>query len=615
MINELDTILENADIEVLARERFSGAYPDAQTRANRYERFHRFYSPVAGDQWPEDLAERPGKLHITSNIIRAFVDTEARLLSILPRITIPPGQNDDETRKRAEATEKLFGRYLEQSQFDQWFFTFNQVKSLYGIGVLKAYWNDDSNMPDVSVVEQPHNVMFGWGDSDFRTIDWSIYHYEISAVQAMLRYPDMPREWFEQSKKGDTKMSDTGRSDHYDPLNQMGSATGSRIRTQHEQDFAGVWDYWYLNSEGTVVNCILVNGHIVEGPTEHPEMPILPYIPVENDHEPGSPDGRSTSELLLDIQMGLNRAITHYAQHIWDTTDPAYQLTGEDAPMTVPPGLVPRPGEIVAPGPRTRIEEIRAGINNFPFDALINNYMNMAYKVTGLSEILFGSAGGAQTSARALAVQLESSINRLDPKRRRAYLGLVTLLRFWHFMVVKKNPKIDDIPVKEVIDGMNRWKVIAPEITPRDVVEHTTNVANKVGAKLISLETGMDEVGVENPLEEIERIMGERSNAKLFPGDAQAIAAVMATLQALGAQEQAQAAAAEGQNAQAGAEQDAQEAQPTLFEDQNGPPTGPDSPPPGGAPSPLGGELQPLVREQGGKSNPMSQLVMPKRQF
>jgi hypothetical protein len=355
---------------------------------------------------------------------------------------------------------------------------------------------------------------------------------------------------------------------------------------------------------------------MVEGPTEHPELPTIPYIPVEHDHEPGSPDGHGTAEMLLDLQMGLNRAVSHYAQHVWDTTDPAYMLTGPEAPTIVPNGLVPLAGEIVAPGPNVRIEEIRSGVNNFPFDSIIATYWTTAHRLTGMSEILFGSPPGAQTSARALQAQLDSSINRLDPKRHRYYEGLRGLFSFWHHMLMKKNPQIAEIRVKEVIEGMNNWKIVAPEISPRDVIEHTTNTANKVNAKLISLQSAMDEVGVDNPLEEIERIKAERSDAHLFPGDAQAIAAVVATLQAIAAQQGAQAEAAQGENAQAGAEQDAQEAEPTLFEDQNGIPTGPGSAPPGEASAPLGGELRPIVRQSPeGESLPMSEIRLPNQGF
>lgn len=126
----------------------------------------------------------------------------------------------------------------------------------------------------------------------------------------------------------------------------------------------------------------------------------------------------------------------------------------------------------------------------------------------------------------------------------------------------------------------------------------------------------MDEVGVDNPKEEIDRIMAERSNAHLFPGDAQAIAAVVATLQAIGQQQSAQGAAAQGEAASEGAAQDAQEAQPTLFEDQNGQATGAGSPPPEGAPAPIGGEFRPIVRQSAeGESQAMSELRLPNQEF
>jgi len=610
--------MADLSVEESARSRYSAAYSDSLFRAARYEKYHKYYAPPGGDQWPEDLMERPGKLHFTVNMVRAFVDTEARLLSIPPRIVIPPDSPDPETGRRAEATEKLFARFLDHSGFPEWSFTFSQVKSLYGMSVLKPYWNDDTKMPDVEVIEQPQNIMFGWGDSSFQSLDWAIYHYSISRMQAKRKYEKLTEA--DLKENFEAKISNLGGGDHSDPLETLSlSSRAGRQITDYERGHVTVWDYWYVDPEdGIVTNAILVNGKIAEGPFKHSEMPVIPYLPVENDHEPGSPDGHGTAELILDLQMGLNRALSHYAQHVWDTTDPAYQLIGEEAPMQVPPGLVPTAGQLVAPGPRTQIAEIRTGINNFPFDALIQKYWDMAHRLTGLSEILFGVPPGAQTSARALQAQLDSSINRLDPKRKRYYEGLRGLLQFWHYMASKKNPKIDGIPVKDVIAGLNNWKVVAPEISPRDIVEHTTNVANKVNAKLISLETAMDEVGVDNPKEEIERIMAERSNAHLFPGDAQAIAAVVATLQAIAAQQQgAQGEAAMGQNAQAGAQQDAQEAQPMMGEgDNQGMPTGPGSPPPGGASSPIGGELRPIVRQSGtGAAQPMSELRLPRREF
>src|SRR5688500_14437557 len=121
--------VEDLEIARLARARFSVEEPDGMLRRSRYERYHALYAPQGGDQWPEDLIERAGKLHISANMARAFVDIEARLLSILPRITNKPDQADDtDLRNRAEAAEKVVLRWLEMSGWDVWMFSLNQVR-------------------------------------------------------------------------------------------------------------------------------------------------------------------------------------------------------------------------------------------------------------------------------------------------------------------------------------------------------------------------------------------------------------------------------------------------------------------------------------------------------
>lgn len=615
--------IEKLALERLARERFTSEWADSQLRKNRYENIHDLYAPPGGDQWPADRIERPNKLHISANIIRAFVDIEARLLSVPPRLTNNPFGQDDDTRQRAELAEKFFLSLLESSGWDTWLFTWNQIGSLYGQKVLKPFWNTVTKKPDVYVIEQPQNLMLGWGDSDYTVLDWAIYHYGLSPLQAKLRYPEATDDMLRPFMSTEDKRTATG-GDHSDPLQQVfdniATSTRNEHRTGYESNQVMVWDYWYKDQDGQVYNCIHLNGKLVQGPTLHKEYPTIPYIATEHDHEPGYPDGHGTAELLIDIQLGLNRALSHMAQYVWDETDPAYQLAGENAPMTVPPGIVPKAGEVVAPGPGARIEVIAKGsVNNFPLEQLIDRYWETAHKVSGIPEVLFGQSPGAQTSARAIATQIEAAANRLDPKRRRTYEGLRQLLLFWGFMVTKKNMRVGDVKVRDVIKGLDRWNILPPEIMPRDEIEHTQNVINKLNSKLVSLETAMDEVGVEAPIEEIKRVMAERSNAHLFPGDAQAIAAVMATLQSIAAQQAqlgggSQAAANEGLAAQDAALADQQEAQPTGFEDQNQPMPQPGMAPPAGAPVPGGtGELQPIVRQTpGGESQAMSQIMLPR---
>lgn len=650
------TILERGEIEQRAKARYASALPRAAANRNRYEKMHALYAPPDGDQWPEDRLIRAGKLHYTANIVRAFIDTEARLLSILPRITNKPDASDDATERRAEVVEDLFMRWLEASEWDVWMADLNREASLYGIGYLKPVWNEAEKRPDVVLVEQPQNLLLGYGSSDFRVVDWAIYQYSLSVIEAKSRWSGI--EVSKQRGREDLLVTMRG-SDHSDPLNQQTSVIGGAFSTiarairkpnaldgEYEQQHVTVWDYWYRKPGGPVCNAILVNGTLVDGPHEHPEYPTIPYIPIERDHEPGSPDGMSSAEPLVDLQKGLNRALSDMAQYVADETATAWQLTGDNAD-SVPEGIVPKAGEIVAAGPGNRIEPITRGANQYPYQALIEVHWDTAHKTTGLSEVLFGQMPGGDNSGRALAVQIEAAINRLDSKRRRLYRGLKQLMLFWGYMVAVKDIKVSvtqtqqqpqdqainpaaqapepqtaSISIAKVIAGLNRWRIIAPEITPRDLMEHTTNTINKVQAKLLPLEWGMDEVGVENPKMAKAIIELERTNPNLFPADAQANAAVKGTLlqimQAMQQQGmtggQAMAGANEATGAQAGAQAEAQQASPTLTEDQNQggqPMTQAGSPPPGGAPGPLGGQLQMLVRQTpGGDSQAMSQISM-----
>lgn len=617
--------LEDLEVEREARKRYALEVPKALLLQGRYERLHEMLNPPGGDQWPQDRFERPGKLHFTVNIIRSFVDTEARLESLLPRITNEVDSDDQEARKLAEMKEKTYLRFLELSGWETWMFTANQTRAAYGKTFFKPFWNTETGAPDVYIIEQPHHLIIGWGDNNYQLIDWAIFRSTLSPLQARIQYPGAPTDAYRPAGQSEFVHDATWNADHTDPLDQMDTQLASNPMrgTGYDADRVEVWDYWYFMDDGTVCNVQFLNGHLVGEIKRHPEYPGIPYIPIEFDHELGDPEGRSMTESLYDLQMGLNRAISHLAQYVWDETDPAYQLVGENAPMTVPEGIVPDANSVLAPGPGNKLEPVQKNVNQFPLADLVRIYMETAYKITGLPEILFGGMPGSQTSGRAINLQLEAAINRIDPRRRRLYDGLRQLFFFWDQMVEHHKFTVGKVPVYKLFKGLDRWKIIAPEITPRDVVEHTTNVLNKLNAKAVSLETAMDELGVEAPIEEIARVMNERSNARLFPGDAQAVAAVMLTLmqmqQAMGAQ-QTPGQAMEGGNEAAAAQNQslaaAQQATPTGFEDQNQPTLQPGMAPPPGAPAPIGGELQPMVRQTASnESQAMSQIILPGRQI
>ncbi len=627
-------LMTKEDCARLAKSRYAQAEGKASERKARYEIYHRFLAPPGGDQWPEDRALRPQKMHITSNMIQAFVDIEARTLSILPRVTNIPSSKDKDGRLHAEIVEDLYMRFLELSEWDVWMFDLNLVKSTYGLSFLKPYWNEEDDRPDVHVIEQPQNLMVGYGSSDYNVVDWAIYEYALSPIEALRRFKDI-----EITNPGREKPLEVGiRVTHDDPLAQRANIdpTGvttrnlpsGKVKNQYEEKQVTVWDYWYRHTDGNIYNAILVQGTVAEGPTAHPEMPEVPYIPIESMHEPGTPEGLSTVELLTTVQMGLNRAISHFAQIVADNTGVAYQIIGENAD-SAPDGIVPREDEAINPGAGNKIEAIARPVNNFPISQLIEEYRREAHRITGIPEIMFGALPGADTSGRATTVQVQAAINRLHQKRNRLYRGLKQLLLFWGYMLKQKNPSITtttnaqaedgktgvvstQIKVGDFIKGSERWKIIAPEITPRDSIENAQNAINLVNAKLLPLVEAMDMIGVENPEQMIATIEKERSNMRLYPGDVISFASALQLFQTIQAQQQAMTAQAQGQQGDGARMNAEQQAQPTLFEDQAGTMTQAGSPPSPGAPPVGGAEFQPIVRQQGSDATAMSQILLPR---
>jgi len=625
-MNELLTDIATSDraVTAQARVRYESSESYQARQVQRIQDLHAFYHPQDGDQWPSDRRKRPGKVHVTVNLVKAFVDVDARLQSIMPRITIPTATLDPNERLRAEGAEAMQLQWLELSGIEIWLNVLCQTKSLYGKGILRPYWDDVLERPDVTVVENPANLRLGYTDSDYTKLDWSIYEYSISQMEAQARWPDM--ELIPSNDPHGPPGVRLRGTDHTDPLDQKDNeAYDPRVReySEYEHRQMQVWDYWYRGENGTITNAILVNGVIVDGPHKHGYIPDIPYIIIENDHEPGNPEGVSTAAPILDIQDEFNILVSHGLQHIEDDVDPSWFLTGPSADA-VPPGLIPKAGKVVGAG-ENDIKLVPKGVNTFPISEMLAELWKQVHILTGLPEILFGKTPGADTSGRAVAIQVEAAANRLDPRRRRLYQGIKELLVFWTIMTEHKNPEVslgtsaptpenpepaeEFASVGDLVEGFHTWKIIAPEITPRDSFEVTNNELAKVQGKITSHRDAMDATGVESPEATLDIIRSEQADIDLNPGAVQAKVSIYPILQQVLMQQQqmgqqlqqltgASSGPPESILAQSQAAQNGQQvalqaqgpAAPT--EDQNLPPTAAGGPPPPGAPGPGGSQTQ-----------------------
>jgi hypothetical protein len=183
-------------------------------------------------------------------------------------------------------------------------------------------------------------------------------------------------------------------------------------------------------------------------------------------------------------------------------------------------------------------------------------------------------------------------------------------------MTEHKNPKVDigedengdmqQAGVGDLVKGFHNWKIVAPEITPRDSFEVSNNQLALVQGKLTSMRSAMDQIGIEAPEAELDIIRSEQTDIDLNPGAVQAKVSIYPILQQV-LQQQAQmgqqlealtgassgapeSILAQSQSAVNGAQAALQSQGPAApTEDQNLPPTAAGSPPPPGAPIPGGG--------------------------
>jgi hypothetical protein len=631
-------------VEAQARVRWASSESYQSRQVSKYRQLHHYYNPENQDHWPQDVALRPGKIHTTSNLCKVAVDVDSRIQSLPPRITLPVATLSGDDRLRAEAAEAIQMEWLELSGFPVWLHNVCQIKSIYGKGILQPRWDTELKRGDVTVIENPGNLRLGWGSSDYSKIDWGIYETSMSFQQVKLRWPHVT---IEKQRNGMPPHLKIDGGDHADPLSQKDDNFYKpffREHSDYERTQVQVWDYWYKTDDGTVNNVTLINAQIVEGPTPHEELPDVPYIVIEQDHEPGSPEGISTIEPIINLQQEFNRLLSHGLQHIADNVDPAWYIKGPGAD-TVDSGIVPKAGEV------TGLGEAEPGawptsVNTFPIQEMLGELWNEFHRLTGLPEILFGQTPGADTSGRAIAIQVEAAANRLDPRRRRLYVGIKELLIFWTIMAERVNPQVEIGPeineetgeatgtqktagVGDMLKGFVNWKIVAPEITPRDNADVARLEIEKQGALLSSKRASMDQIGVESPEAEIKIIEQEQSNLKINPAAVQQQVAVLtiaaqleqlrmqnqqlaAEVAQLGQQQQAPGSVlAPNQNANVAAQAEAAGQQqglaPRQAEDQNQTATGPGSPAAPGAPPPGGAEgpatLQALSRQGGENLN------------
>lgn len=512
-----------------------------------FDRFDNLYHPTTfttggADHWPEHALDpkNRGKVHVSVNVHRAYVDIPAALQSIPPYENIPAKENNQEARDAAARAERLYFQWLEDDDREEKDQLAAQTKALYGYTFGKVYWDQERRMPTLQIIENPSNLYVGWGSNDFERIDWTVYCYRISP-QAIEEDYGLKVAAVRDGEEDGQRFPFVYDGDHLDPLGTVHSGTdrGTRYDGGYERLFAEVYDFWYKKpgskpgATPEVWNAIFVGNKMVKN-QRHREYLRIPYIPLRNAKVPGTPYGPSELHDIEQLLREKDERITDQAQMIRSIVGgQRYQIVGPDAPDEVPPNAMPGPNGVAAPGPGNEIKAITPFVPEFAIEDYNKRIDRELEVVSGLNEVLLGTVPtSALNSSKALQALVANYEARIAPKRALFYR--------WRREVWEMAARVweaKDRDVKLIIDGHYRLEVKPADIAYRDDLETASKVISLAQNRVISLRTAADMIGIEDPEGELDIIREEQTDASLNPG------AVLTQVQLAGAIQQQQAQA------------------------------------------------------------------------
>lgn len=488
--------------------------------------------PGGADHWPP-TKPTSGRVHISLNNPPVYVDIPAALQAVKPIENYIPASGDDADRDQADRAERLYFQWKEEDEFELLGHKACIIKGLYGHTFAKVYWDGIEKRPTVSILESPENLYVGWGDSDFRRMDWAIYCYGLSPQSASELYDvDVEAIPTEDGKF----VPYVSRATHSDPLAQKRTdPSGGRLPTAYEDLQVEVYDYWYRKNGGSkkrpeVWNAIYIGNALVEH-KRHTEYDDLPYVLLPNTFIPGYPYGRPELYDLEQLFREKDERLSEAGQMIHSAVGgQMWQLVGPEAQDDLPPNAMPRPNKVATPGPGSEIKTIQPFLPSFPVEEYLKRLDHEIEGVSGINELLLGRAPlTALGSSKAITALIANYSSRISMKRDLYYQWRK---RIWRISAKMWERKSGDI--KSIIDGHYALAVVAPDLTPRDALENAQKVINLVQNRLYSMSRAMDEVGVEDPATEMDMIRSEQTDPALNPAAVQAQVSLAAGMQALG---------------------------------------------------------------------------------
>lgn len=446
-----------------------------------YKTLEQFYR---GDQWEKDLPK--GHSQKTDNYCATIIDNMSSLVfDDDPEINCPTDDPaDDLLELKAEMKEKLIWRTWKDNFFGIEFDDWSKQTSLYGDGFLHGPWmeKNDNGVWEIKFchIENPGSISLIFKDGSYREIIGYILHKRI--------YQSVAEDLFGEQARGKGIKLSASRLDR----TSQGILTNSSEIPMVEID-----ELWLKN-----VHAVFHEGKILDFNVHN--WGFVPIEYVKNIYIPNHPYGKSDIEDVLDPQQMYNETNNNLADFLkWISSVNLWgkNLEGMEALVAGMSKIysLPEDGELHA-FEKTGDPYITNTYSQQRRGALI--------ELSGLSESMLSSSQVSNASGRALALAFQGTIRKLNPRIKRFRKSLESLNKN-----ILKLYEIYYPETKIIIDGDYRNEVFLPITLLRNIVD----TINKFNSGLISHDTAMREVGVQQPKQEMKLLKKGLSDPILGP--------------------------------------------------------------------------------------------------
>ncbi len=400
-----------------------------------------------------------------------------------------------------------------------------RVGSGMGLTVYKMFPDPKTKKINISLLEKPQNVRFGWKSDNFREWDFAAYVYQISVDSANREYGHLLKdgETFQASKLGQP-FADASLVDIQTVYGQ--TAQGQPVPTDRPMvtvvDISGNIPCWAPDGKGVkkvtrgdekpfAVMC--VGGKVGDLVTDEKKLPK--YYKIDNRWVPGQSWGNSDiSDSLIDINKEIVRLMRDMGvwadKNLWKillgkglTEEALVKLKGKK-----------RTTKILAVAPEQTIEEVgTSGAPMQEFASLVNQKIDLFVRLAEVGRVLFDDPTVNANSNQALMTTLKGVVDVVESKQKRWNPELINMFTDALYMAADFIPEL-----QEALTDDPDWEFLVewPSILRREDPAFQTMWLNFMNRGLISAETFMQKaLPVYDTEEELDRIRDEMQDPVL----------------------------------------------------------------------------------------------------